>query len=55
MGAHADDDQGERVIFCLVVSSPKKARRVRIVPKEKCDDMEENDECIELLLSEGDA
>jgi len=56
MGEHADDDQGEELILCLVVSSPKGgARRVRISPKAKGSEAEDEDECIDLMMSEGDA
>lgn len=55
MGTHADDDQGEEVILCLIVSSPQEARRVIITPKEKKVNLEEDDETIELILEPGDA
>lgn len=55
MGEHADDDQGEEVILCLIVSSPKKTRRIRIRPQARGEEGENGDECMELILSEGDA
>jgi alkylated DNA repair dioxygenase AlkB len=55
MGSHADDDQGEQVILCLIVSSPQEARRVIITPKDKKPNLEAGDETIELILQPGDA
>ncbi|CAJ1953968.1 unnamed protein product [Cylindrotheca closterium] len=55
MGEHADDDQGEKLILCLIVSSPKGARRVRITTKTKGEDAEDDDERIDLMLAAGDA
>jgi hypothetical protein len=57
MGGHADDDQGEQVILCLVVASPLEPRRIVITPKiiKQKPLLEENDEKIELTLIPGDA
>ena len=55
MGGHADDDQGEKVILCLIVSSPAEPRRVIITPKAKKPNLEQGDERIELILKPGDA
>eukprot|EP00980_Cylindrotheca_fusiformis_P013852 scaffold3596_cov126-Cylindrotheca_fusiformis.AAC.10 len=56
MGFHADDDQGEEVVLCLVVSSPQEeARRVIIAPTERKTHPEVGDEIVELMLQPGDA
>jgi hypothetical protein len=55
MGSHADDDQGEQVILCLIVSLLEEARRVIITPKGKKLSLEDGDEMIELKLRPGDA
>ncbi|KAL3927363.1 MAG: hypothetical protein SGBAC_013116 [Bacillariaceae sp.] len=55
MGEHADDDQGEEKILCLIVSSPKGPRCVRISPKAKGEAAEIGDERLDLMMSPGDA
>jgi hypothetical protein len=55
MGSHVDDDQGEQVILCLIVSSLQEARRVIITPKDKKSILANGDETIELKLLRGDA
>jgi alkylated DNA repair dioxygenase AlkB len=55
MGSHADDDQGEQVILCLIVSSLQEARRVIITPNDKKSIPAHGDEIIELKLRPGDA
>lgn len=55
MGGHADDDQGETVILCLVLASPDTARPVVIAPSTKGSKLRDGDERIELVLRAGDA
>jgi alkylated DNA repair dioxygenase AlkB len=57
MGYHADDDQGEKIILTVPVSSPIKATRcIRIRPyHSKGKGIMEGDEEFELLLGSGDA
>jgi len=52
MGGHADDDQGETVILCLILASPDEERPVVITPNSK---LQDGDERIELMLRAGDA
>ena len=50
MGDHADDDQGEEKILCLVLKSPKDIRPVNVHPFK----LLPQDEAIELFISPGD-
>jgi alkylated DNA repair dioxygenase AlkB len=58
MGDHADNDQGEELILCVVIASPgaktSQMRRVCVRPFHKWA-AKEGDEDIELHLSPGDA
>jgi alkylated DNA repair dioxygenase AlkB len=54
MGNHADDDQGERIILCLIVVSPQRVRRVHIRPLKFLKGRD-GDEKIDLFLEPGDA
>lgn len=55
MGAHADDDQGETVIMCLVLASSDEERPVVITPNPSESKLRDGDERIELMLRAGDA
>ncbi|CAJ1931798.1 unnamed protein product [Cylindrotheca closterium] len=55
MGGHADNDQGETLILCLVLASPDEARPVVITPNPKESKLQDGDEKIELILRAGDA
>jgi 2OG-Fe(II) oxygenase superfamily len=61
IGFHADDDQGEKLIFTAPLFDPSKARRVVFKNKRMQKDGEQSkrprdgDEEIELLLGAGDA
>ena len=60
MGDHADDDQGEEVIFCAIVqcSEPRRVRinvMKRVLQQHGCGMHQEGDEIIEIFLKTGDA
>jgi alkylated DNA repair dioxygenase AlkB len=52
IGNHADDDQGEEVILCVMLDSPLKVRPVVVTPSK---DHSPKDEKIELFMAPGDA
>jgi alkylated DNA repair dioxygenase AlkB len=55
MGNHMDEDQGERIILCLVVVvSPQRVRRVHIRPLKSLKERD-GDEKVGLFLEPGDA
>jgi 2OG-Fe(II) oxygenase superfamily len=53
MGDHADDDQGEEIIFCGVVEC-RIPRRVKINVMERLAPPKHGDEIVEIILKTGD-